>query len=63
MTGSRLTTRERPCEKHMLEFEESRARLDFASHFATQAKLQVTAETHCLELFKVCLSHSFINII
>ena len=36
--GLRVTTCERPCEKHMLESEESHARLDFASHFATQAK-------------------------
>ena len=32
MTGSRVTNRERPREKHMLESKKSHARLDFASH-------------------------------
>ena len=38
VTGVRVTTHERPREKHMLNSEESHAKLDFASHFATQAK-------------------------
>jgi len=42
MIGLRLTPRERPHEKHMLESEQSHARLDFASHFVTQAKSRVT---------------------
>ena len=37
-TGSQLTTCERPHENHMLESKQAHARLDFASHFATQAK-------------------------
>ena len=61
--GSRVTAHERSCEKHMLESEESDAKLNFVSHFMTQAKLRLTSETHCLELFKVCLSHIFTNTI
>ena len=37
--GSRVTTQERSREKHMLKSEQSHARLDFSSHFATQIKL------------------------
>ena len=59
--GSQVTTHERLREKHMLESKESHARLDFVRHFAAQAKSRVTCKTHCLELFKVCLSHSFTN--
>ena len=58
-TGSRLAG----SEKHILEYEQSHARLDFSSYFATQAKSRVTRKTHCLELFKVCLSQSFTNTI
>ena len=53
MIGLRLTPRERPHEKHMLESEQSYARPDFASHFVTQAKLRVTYETHCLNFLSV----------
>ena len=53
MTGLRLTTRERSHEKHMLESEQSHVRLDFVSHFATQAKSRVTCETHCLNFLSV----------
>ena len=63
VTGSQVTTRKRSREKHMLESKQSHAKLDFASHFATQAKSQVTNETQCLELFKCAFSHSFTNII
>ena len=63
MIGLRVTTYERPREKHMLESKESHARLNFVSHFPTSAKSQPTRETHCLELFRVCLSHTFTNTI
>ena len=46
------TTHKRSHKKHMLEVEESSARLHFASHFATQAMLQVTHETLCPDDFK-----------
>ena len=39
------------------------ARLDFASHFATQAKLWVTRETLYLELFDCSFSYTFTNIV
>ena len=61
--GSWVTTCKRPHEKHMLESKQSHARLDFASYFATQAKLWVTHETYCPEFFKCALSHSFTNTI
>ena len=49
------TTRERPCDqKHMLEFEQSHVKLDFASYFATQTKSRVTCETHYLN-FLMCV--------
>ena len=53
MIGLRLTPRERPREKHMLESEQSHVRLDFTSHFMTQVKLRVTHETHCLNFLSV----------
>ena len=54
MTRLQVTTWERSREKNMLEFEQSHARLDFANHFMTLTKSQVTYETLCLEHFKVC---------
>ena len=37
----------------MLKSEQSHVRLDFMSHFATQAKLRVTHETHYLNFLSV----------
>ena len=39
-------------EKHILEVEESSARLYFVSHFVTQAKSKVTRESLYLDVFK-----------
>ena len=58
-TGSQVDNPKRPREKHMLEFEQSHARLDFTNHFMTLTKSQVTRETLCLEHFKVCFPYLF----
>ena len=57
--SSQVPTRERPCEKHMLEFEESICQAKFHESFATQAKSRVTRETLFLDDFECAFSHTF----
>ena len=63
MSSSRVPTHERPCKKHMLEFEKSLCQAKFHESFATQAKSQVTRKTLFLDDLKCAFSHTFTNTI